>query len=165
MDVKGENVFRPRATYLLLESITRERITRGLLPDSFPEQMRRARAAVVCEYFNDGYPPRTRDFIEQHYVRCGALDVAGQRLPPGAAGSPAPRTFDVEVPQLYAIVTASGPAAGLLDGSPCAIPRELPAGEHRYEPAAGEGEVWCVWAPALARGLQLGSRGNWAIRR
>lgn len=153
MDVKGEAVFRRRPCYLIIETITRDKVDRGLLPDSFPEQIARAKTPVVCEYFGDGYPQRAQSFIDANYLSYGWLRVAGKKLAPSAAEPKTVRTFTIEVPQCYALVTEAGPASGVLDGTPYVAPRELAAGFHAYQPADGERTVAVVWAPAIARGL------------
>jgi hypothetical protein len=154
MDVKGEDVFRTRPCYLIIETIVRERVQRGLLTDTFAEDMRRSATPIACEYFPAAYPDRTTSFIHANYLRFAWLDVAGKRLAPAPGGARAPRAFSIELPLRYALVTPVSPARGMLDGTPCTGPRELARGGHVYTPAPGEEGVMVVWAPALERGLK-----------
>ena len=148
MDLKGEMVYRPRAFYWVLETITRERMRRGLIPDRIPERLIETHTAVVA---NDSHflPPRAREFMDTSYVSVGSLRVAGRMLEPAAG---APRRFTVIVPGRYVVRGRSGPAAGRLDGQPCAAPLLLATGPHRYDPAPGEGRVAVWWARAAESG-------------
>jgi hypothetical protein len=148
MDLKGEMVYRPRAFYWVLETITRERMRRGLIPDRIPERLIETHTAVVA---NDSHflPPRARGFMDTSYVSVGSLRVAGRVLEPAAS---APRRFTVIVPGRYVVRSARGAAAGRLDGQPCGAPVSLAAGPHRYDPAPGEGPVAVWWARAAESG-------------
>lgn len=157
MDLKGEMVFRPRAFHGVLESVTRERLRRGLLADRIPERLIETRTAVVA---NDSHflPPRARAFMDTNYVSVGSLRVLGRMLEPAGPGEPGgpggtrTRLFTLAVPGRYAVVSGGGPAAGLLDGERYAGARELAAGPHRYLPAPGEDRVAVVWARAVETG-------------
>jgi LmbE family N-acetylglucosaminyl deacetylase len=61
------------------------------------------------------------------------------------------RAFHIAIPQRYALISAEGPARGLLDGRPYSGPVELAPGSHTYVPAAGELVVVALWAPAVER--------------
>jgi hypothetical protein len=148
MDLKGEMVYRPRAFHAVLESVTRERLRRGLLADRIPERLIETRTAVVA---NDShfFPPRARAFMDTNYVSVGSLRVLGRLLEPAGPGI---RPFALAIPGRYALVATRGPAAGTLDGRPCSGAFDLAAGRHAYRPAPGEGPVAVVWARAAESG-------------
>ena len=157
MDLKGEMVYRPRAFHGVLESVTRERLRRGLLADRIPERLIETRTAVVANG-SRFFPPRARAFMDTNYVSVGSLRVLGRMLEPAGPGMPAGPggpdacVFTLAVPGRYAVVTGGGPAAGLLDRERYAGPRQLAAGPHLYLPAPGEGRVAAVWARAVESG-------------
>ncbi len=152
MDLKGETIFRPRPVYWVYESITRERLRRGLVPDSIPERLAATRTAVAV---NDNYffPPRGRAFMNANYLGVGSLRVLGRmlRVPRGDPGAALP--FAVAIPARYALLAEGGPARGALDGVPYRGPRALSSGAHEYRPAPGETRVALVWARAAAAGF------------
>lgn len=154
MDTKGEAIFRPRPLHIALETITEEKLRRGLLPDDVVARLVASRTGAAIQYYRAPLPPRACAFIDANYLPLGALRVAGQRLAPVAGGADV-RAFRIEIPQRYAIVTASGTAAGTLDGTPVKGPRDLARGSHVYRAAPGEGEVVVAWAPAVERGARL----------
>jgi Dolichyl-phosphate-mannose-protein mannosyltransferase len=150
-DAKGETVFRRRAFFPVLETITKERIRRGLLPDTIAESVVRTRCHVAAQD-NPGFPARGRAFLDANFVSVGALRVAGRRLDP-AAGAGAPVRFAIAVPGRYVVIAPGGAAAGALDGVPGAGPRELGAGTHEFTPAGAAGPLAVVWARAVECGL------------
>ncbi len=144
-DTKGETVFRRRAFFPVLETITIERLRRGLLPDTLAEDVVRARCYVAAPD-SARFPAAGREFLNRNFVRVGALRVAGIVLS-------APSTaFAIAVPGRYAVVTPGGPARGLLDATPYDRPRELAAGAHRFDAAAGSASAAVVWARAVELG-------------
>jgi hypothetical protein len=149
MDFRGETVFRPRPFYYALEAITLERMRMGLLPDDIADHLIAARTpAVVPDH--DDFPPRGRKFMNQNYLLVGKLRVAGKLLRDDAGAGV--RRFEIRIPLRYAIVTPSGAARGMLDGTAYEGPRELAAGPHSYRPAPGENRAAVVWADAVDRG-------------
>ena len=151
IDAKGETVFRRRAWYWVLESVTRERLRRGMIADSLAEELvaRRCRVATLDD---SRFPPRARSFLADNFLPVGLLRVAGQVLDVGKDPR-APVRFSVAIPAEYTLVTESGPAAGLLDGTSLAGPRELAPGMHEFVAAGGPARLALVWAKAAARGF------------
>ncbi|HEY6866730.1 MAG TPA: hypothetical protein VI792_05700 [Candidatus Eisenbacteria bacterium] len=156
MDLKGEMIYRPRAVFLVLESVTRERIRRGLIADSIPERLVETRTAVVA---NDSrfFPPRARAFMDTSYVGVGRLRVAGRVL---EVGGGTPRAFHLPVPGRYAVLAPGGPGRGRIDGRPWADAGVIAAGEHVYDPAPGEARVAVLWARAAESGYAPWSMEN-----
>jgi LmbE family N-acetylglucosaminyl deacetylase len=146
LDPRGEAIFRDRPYYYVCEAVTLARMEKGLLPDRIPERLVSSRIGVVY-WDSEDYPPRARCFMRRNFIPVGAWRVAGAVLP-ATAGT---RTFHIGIPQRYALLTPSGPARGSLDGRPYAGPVELAPGPHAYVPAAGEGMVVALWAPAAER--------------
>jgi len=151
IDAKGETVFRRRGFPAILESVTRERLRRGLIRDTLPEDAVATRSCVATvedERFTD----RARAFLAANYVRVGQLRVAGALL-----GEPTsdlrPFTFGVAIPARYAVVVERGTFSGSLDGTRYAGPRELAAGPHQLAPDAPTGRLAVVWAQAVERGF------------
>jgi hypothetical protein len=151
IDQKGETVFRRRASAWVLESVTMERVHRGLIPDTLPEDAVAARCCVATVQ-DDRFTPRARAFLERNFVRVGQLRVAGTLLGK-PTGDLRPLAFTVAVPAQYAVVSESGEVGGKLDGSPYRGPRELAAGAHEFVPETPTGPLATVWAPAAAKGF------------
>jgi LmbE family N-acetylglucosaminyl deacetylase len=151
MDPKGGAVFRRRPIYTAIETIAEERYRQGLLVDDIPERLVATGTPVVMQDDPAPYPARGWAFMQEHYLPLGGLRVLGQYLDPSGS-TPDERTFEVDVPQAYAIYGEGGAARGALDGRPWAGPRRLAAGRHRYLAAPGEGRLALVWAPAVERG-------------
>lgn len=146
MDTKGETVFRNRPFYYVLETITQQRLVRGLIPDEIREQIIRTRTCVVTED-SWRYPPAARNFLNDHYVSVGLLRV------PGRVFQNATRArFDVPFTASYALVASGQPVTGALDGSPYAGPRFLSAGVHEFVSTSRQ-TVAFVWSAAIARGF------------
>ena len=150
IDLKGEMIFRRRAFFYALESITRERMRRGLLADTIPEELVR-KSVRVAALDSEDWPPRARAFLDEHFLPVGRIRVAGRLLAPsGEAVIP----FDVAIAGRYAIVSDSGTPAGLLDGSPYEGPRFLEAGRHAFQPSPPEDKKLAVlWDRAAERGF------------
>lgn len=143
MDYKGETIYRRRPTYFILEYITRNAIAQGVLADTVPEDLIRARCHVAQA---DGvqWPNRARDFMHTYFIDLGRLRASGQWLRDDGA-------FTIAVPGDYVVITRNGEAEGVLDGTPYRGARALAAGIHTF---AGRRErKACLWAPAYARGF------------
>lgn len=154
-DLKGETEFRPRASWYVLERITRARMRRGLLRDDIPERLV-ANATTVAVPDQHLFPPRTRAFLNANFVPAGALRVAGLWLDPAQAGADGAIHFQVAIPASYGVVSQAGPARGTLDGTPCSGSRTLAPGDHVFVPAPGAapaGRLAVVWARALGLGF------------
>ncbi len=145
-------MFRNRPFYYALETMTLERMARGLIADRIPERCIETRTCVAPADIK-GFPPRARRFLEDRFVVVGSWRVAGSILPPVAGGPDGPRSFEVVIPARYTATGAEGPPRGMLDGAPCDGPRDLAPGRHEYQPASGEGPIAIIWAQALERGF------------
>jgi len=154
LDPKGQSVFRNRPYYYALETMTLERIARGLIPDNIQERCVETSTCVAPAEIR-GFPPRARRFLEDNYVVVGAWRVAGVVLPRdiGGAATRGALSFDIVVPARYAVVAESGAAQGTLDGSPYDGSRDLAPGRHEFEPTSGSGRVAVIWAKAAERGF------------
>jgi hypothetical protein len=155
VDLKGETEFRPRASWYVLEGLTRARLRRGLLHDDIPERLV-ASGTTVAVPDQHLFPPRTRAFLNANFIPAGAVRVAGRWLDPAQAGADGAIHFQVAIPAAYEIVSRRGPVAGRLDGAPCDGPRRLAPGEHVFVPsvsAAPEGRLALVWARAVELGF------------
>src|SRR5262249_44928323 len=150
LDLKGDTVFRPRSIYWVLESITRERLRRGLVADDFAEHLAGTRTCVVAGKV-DSLPPRTRGWVRFHYLPVARHPGAGSVLAAGVRFDPAHGGFEVGVPATYALVGPDGTPHGLLDDRPYEGPRRLTAGWHTYRAASDDDRVALLWSPALAR--------------
>jgi hypothetical protein len=153
MDLKGEMVFRPRAFYPVLETVTRRQIAAGLVADRIPERLVETRTAVVVAD-SRFLPPRARAYMDSCFVSVGPVRVAGRDLGDLAPGATV--AFHLSLPDRYQVVSDRGPGTGLLDGLPAAGPRPLAAGAHRYRPGPGERRAVVVWARAVERGYAPG---------
>jgi 4-amino-4-deoxy-L-arabinose transferase-like glycosyltransferase len=151
MDLKGETIYRPRPFYYVLETITRERMRRGLIADDIPDRLIATRTRVAVTDVG-GFPTRGRQFIEQHYLPVGRLRVVGQILGPSVADGMHPLTFDVLIPAAYSIVSETEEAAGVLDGRLYEGARFLDRGRHEFRPSSGTGRFALVWARAVEKG-------------
>ena len=158
-DQKGEAVFRPRPTYWVLETITRERLRRGLIADDFADRLRSTGTPVVAAD-DTILPGATRRFLHAHYLRVqtyrriDSLWVLGDRLDRPA--------FELPIGATYALVAPHGQPHGTLDGTPYDGPRLLAAGPHAYDPAPGDERVALLWAPAAAQGFSpFTSQARW----
>ncbi len=147
-DLKGETIFRPRPTYLVFESLTRKQIELGALADDTIPRLIATRTAMV--QVSKLMLPKTLRFIEQNYVKVDGGRVLGQHLP-AVHGQPL-ATFDIVIPERYALIAAGGPISGTLDGTPIDGPRWLEAGRHELIVNQAIGEPALVWARALERG-------------
>ena len=153
LDLKGQAVYRNRPFYYALETMTLERMARGLIMDTIPERCVETRTCVAPSDIR-GFPPRAREFLSDHYVVVGGWRVAGVVLDPaaaGGAGSGLP--FDLVIPARYAVQAASGAAPGSIDGRPYNGPLDLAAGHHELQPGPGTGRLAVIWAQAAERGF------------
>ena len=155
MDLKGETVFRPRPFFYVLEGLTKERIRRGLIPDTIPERLIATGTAIaIILKRTDFFPPRARTFLQENYVYVGRLNVAGQLLSlPASSTDDHAFHFEVRVPNRYTIVAEHGRVAGWLDGTAYTGARVLSPGLHEFRPTSGEGRFVLIWAQAVERGF------------
>jgi hypothetical protein len=143
MDYKGETIYRRRASYFILEYITRNAIAQGILSDTVPEDLVRMRCHVA-QADGSQWPDRARNFMHTYFIDLGRLRASGQWLRSDGA-------FTIAIPGEYVVITRNGDASGVLDGTPYRGARALTAGIHIF---AGRRErLACLWAPAYARGF------------
>jgi hypothetical protein len=143
MDYKGELIYRRRPYYFILEFITRNAIAQGLVADTVPEDLIRTRCHIAQA---DGtqWPDRARLFMRANFIDLGRLRVSGQWLQRDG-------TLTIAIPGDYVMLSQSGEASGVLDGTPYRGSRTLERGVHTF--AGANGRVACVWAPAFVRGF------------
>jgi len=152
IDLKGEMLFRRRATYYVLEKITKRGISQGRLRDTISADVLRT-GAMVAIPDNESFPRDGRAFLNRNFIPVGAVRVAGLIVP-------ATHSFRIEVPGEYGVVGERGNFRGLLDGTPCLGSRTLAAGMHTLAPAtAAAGRYAVVWQRAVARGFS-----PWPVR-
>ncbi len=147
-DRKGETVFRSRAYYYVLEGLTRERIQHHLIPDNAIDRCIETRTclAVIGKHL----PLRDDHFITTNYLPGdGRVRVAGYLLRRGANGDDL--EFNVAIPAKYELLTATGTASGLLDGTPYDQARMLSPGPHHFRLTSASAQVAVVWAQAAER--------------
>jgi hypothetical protein len=126
LDMKGDAVFRRRPVSWIYENVR-------LLIDRGPEEIA-ARGCCVAVRDADLIPPRTRAFLNQHFIDRGTLRVCGAVAKDGA--------FTTAVPQTYAVI-ARDPSHVVIDGVPYRGPRFLTAGKHTL--TAPEQDVTVIW--------------------
>jgi len=122
-DLKGETVFRRRAVFTIYEAVGRALTSRGAIPDRGPEELA-ARGCCVAIRDVSFIPPRTRAFLDAHFVDAGAMRVCGTASRGGR--------FTIAVPQVYAVI-ATDPSRVVVDGVPYRGPRFLAAGTHTID--------------------------------
>ena len=146
VDLKGDAVFRRRAVRYIYEDVGRALTERGALGDDGPEEIV-ARGGCVAVRDSPHLPPRTRAFLNRHFVDAGLLRVCGTRVAGGA--------FAIAVPQTYALV-AGDPARVRVDGIPWRGARFLAAGVHTITNEALTSEsnqpVALIWWRAAKEG-------------
>ncbi len=149
MDAKGETIFRRRAYFYVLETLTLKRFELGLLQDDIVACMTKARVPIVHGALR--MPETAAAWERAHYVPIGPLDALGLRLPRFETGS---ISFSIDIPERYAILSDHGEVQGLLDGERVSGPRELSVGSHDFKPDALQpGERFAVlWARAAEKG-------------
>jgi hypothetical protein len=154
MDRSGDFIFRMRAYYWEFETVTKARIRLHLIPDRLPRALEKTETKL-CSYSGAHMLKLTTLFIMGNYIpfdpAAPDLGVAGKNL-----GSPSPDgtyTFQVAIPQTYAVVSESGTTTGTLDGRPYTCPARLEAGPHTFRRTSGDGRAAIILASAAARGF------------
>jgi hypothetical protein len=154
MENKGDYVFRPRAYYWVLEPITKARVRLGTIHDNIPQRLIET-GTKIC-YFRCGREgSHASKFIIANYLPFDSetrdMGVLGKVI--GREPQDGTYSFDVTIPQTYAVVAESGEVAGELDGKPYAAPVWLAAGKHTFHRTAGAGRVAIFWNGAYAKGF------------
>jgi hypothetical protein len=154
VDQKGETVYRRRAVRQLLETVTRQKLASGLVPDDLVEQICRAGAPVAV--WPASYTGRTDVFIRTNYLPVSAqMAVCGRYISVGEIAAGQTIEFDTRVPNTYAIIDGCDRVDGILDGTPTTGPRFLSTGRHTFAPAANAHAVAILWAKAVQRGFRV----------
>ncbi len=149
MDPKGDLIFRPRAYYYVLETLTKKRLRRGLIKDDLAQCLIEKRTAVIQTIYSR-MSPASIQFVQANYLPVGYLDVLGQKLAVGADGT---ASFHVTIPERYRIVARDGEVAGALDGQPLEGARALEAGPHELKLTSPAKDVALIWARAQEKGF------------
>jgi hypothetical protein len=132
-DLKGETVFRRRPVFGIYDIVGRALTGNGTLSDRAPEEIA-ARGCCIAIADVSYIPPRTRAYLNAHFIGHGPVRVCGAEVRDGA--------FVIAVPQVYAVV-AREPSRIAIDGVPYAAPRFLDAGRHTL--TSTENNVRVVW--------------------
>ena len=148
MDFKGENVFRKRPFFPVLELKTRDRIRLGLLKEEIPESLIRTRTCFTLG-LTHRMTQRSRDFIVSNYLRVGQVNVSGRMFRSSADGN---ADFELFIPVSYALVSREGVASGELDGTPYLGPRFLEAGHHHFVSEEKNHRFAIIWSRAIEKG-------------
>jgi len=153
LDAKGETLFRPRCTQLVLERITMGAIARGLIADDSPRKCIETSTCVVATSLIGHFSPATRQFIERNYLpMTDSLRVAGVMLE-SSANHDSQYDFQTVIPAAYKIIAQDGNVTGTLDGQPYVAARFLLPGKHTFIQASGGGNLIALWAQAADRGF------------
>jgi hypothetical protein len=148
LDTKGETIYRPRPTYLVLETLTLQQIGSGRIKDDIVQRLIDTRTALV--HSSARMTEVTQHFIDKNYIHVDGGRVLGKRL---ITPKNAPVSFDITIPERYDFITPRGPANGTLDGQPINGPRWLETGRHEIVYSGISGQVALIWARALERGF------------
>src|SRR4029077_11574685 len=150
-DCKGETIFRRRPFRPVLETITRERIRRGLMTDNAPQRCVETRTCVAATIMIERLSPSTREFVERNYLPVTEnLRVAGLVLT-SSYENPQQYNFEVLIPADYEIIARDGVVSGTLDGSAYQGTRFLGAGPHTLDATSASGPIICLWPQAADR--------------
>lgn len=98
---------------------------------------------------SSAWPVVARAFLLENFMEIGVVRVCGKRLPVTRAGEEV--TFDIAIPNRYAIVAKSGTPSGLLDGVSYEKPRWLSAGLHTFRASESHDERRVMWAGTVPR--------------
>jgi hypothetical protein len=154
MDDKGDYVFRPRAYYWVLEPVTKARVRLGLIKDDIPECLIKT-GTKVCSLICGRAGSRDEQFILGNYMpfdeRTRFVGALGKVIGRDQQGGT--YTFDVAIPQLYAVVTNAGQLEGELDGKGYAGAVWMAAGRHVFQRTAGTGRVAIFLSEAYNKGF------------
>ena len=142
MDDKGASIYRRRPFHYALETITLERLRRGLIPDDIARHLVASETHVV---WASRLPPPDRAFVARNYVEApGGLHVAGFDL--GELVPDRVCSLQLLLPGAYVLLGGDG---GRVDGVPCDRSCRLEAGLHALS-VSRPGHYRLVWQPAAA---------------
>jgi Dolichyl-phosphate-mannose-protein mannosyltransferase len=150
VDAKGEGIFRQRAFWPVMESVTLVRLKSGRMSDNTAE---RCVATQACVAIAGRMSAEANDFIRQNYLPVdGRVRVAGTYLR-GKASPKEAMEFEVAIPASYKIIAADAPVvSGFLDGSlyqggACF----LAPGKHTFVQSSSAHDLALLWAKAVDR--------------
>ena len=153
MDDKGDYVYRRRAYYWVLEPITKTWVRLGKIPANIPQRLTET-GAKICSMQIGRPGSLAAQFIVSNYIlfdpQTRDMGVLGKIIGSGAADGTF--SFDVIIPQTYAVVTETGRLAGELDGKPYTAPVWLEAGKHEFHRTEGAGRTAIFLDDAYAKG-------------
>jgi hypothetical protein len=133
IDRKGEIVFRRRASYYVLERMTKRAIASGRLHDTIAQDVLRTHAMVSVPD-NESFPRDGRAFLARNFIRVGCVRVAGTMVNG--------REVRIEIPGEYSLLSNRGDFRGTLDGTRYEGPRFLAAGNHTVDAPHRSAVVW-----------------------
>ncbi len=150
MDETGESIFRKRPCYLLMETLTRDAMKRGVLTDTIPDDIAATGTTVVVR--QGQYSPKTHAFLDDNFLPLGSLLVAGReiRIDPAVSSSV---DCAIAVPAKYALYSLNGELDVTLDGIPYTAPRFLGVGHHQIVNNGKKVILIAVWERALQHGF------------
>jgi hypothetical protein len=150
LDCKGETIFRQRCFRPVTESITMERLMRGLMADNAAERCIATHTGVAV--MMGRMPARARAFVWENYIPVGDnLLVVGRFLGPSSTDSTR-MDFDVVIPAPYKIIARDNvPVRGTLDGIPYDGARFLAPGKHTFVQTSHGATLVLLWAQAVDR--------------
>jgi dolichyl-phosphate-mannose-protein mannosyltransferase len=149
LDCKGETVFRPRCSRLVLEMLTLRAIARGILVDDAPQRCIETRTCVAATILSERFSERTRRFVEENYLPVADnLRVAGVIMTP-SSNDPGRFDFGVVIPASYKIISRDKNVSGVLDGTPYDGVRFLESGSHTFESTSTSNELFLLWSQAV----------------
>ncbi len=120
MDPTGQSIFRRRPCHNILETITRNCLKSGRLPDTIAQDMIRTHTRVAVASWQ--YPHNAQQFLDQNFLHLdGDLLVAGQVWHAEPNDSPRTIDFEVAIPTSYALLYPHGEAEGGTDGALASI--------------------------------------------
>jgi hypothetical protein len=155
MDRSGDYIFRMRCYYWAFETVTKERIRDHLIPDHLPEALEKTETKI-CSLSSAHMLKKTTLFMLSNYLPVDPaepdLGVAGKNL--GSSSPDGTYSFDVAIPETYAVVSESGTTAGTLDGADYAGPVRLEAGRHLFHRTSGTGLAAILLHRAVAEGFR-----------
>jgi hypothetical protein len=151
-DRKGETVYRRRPMWYVLETVTRDRLVKGLATDDIAKRLVDSGTTVAVL---SHYTPKADEFVRRNYLAVSRrLGVAGRFLAirPVAAGTAV--QFRVEIPTTYVVAAEGQEVDGVLDGEPFHHARRLDSGMHWFRPGVDCNDLTLVWAKAFDRGYR-----------
>src|SRR5437588_2491071 len=150
LDCKGETIFRQRCFRPVTESVTLERLRRGLMADNAAERCIATHTGVAV--MMGRMPARARAFVWGNYIPVGDnILVAGRFLWPSSTDSTR-MDFHVVIPAPYKIIARDDvPVRGTLDGIPYDGARFLAPGKHTFVQTSPGATLVLLWAQAVDR--------------